>query len=47
MKWLLSQSHAILSLYLLMILAGIGSYMTMPLNLFPDVDRPVVSVIVQ
>jgi len=47
MKWLLSQSHAILSLYVLVILAGIFSYFTMPLNLFPDVNRPVVSVIVQ
>jgi multidrug efflux pump subunit AcrB len=47
MKWLLSQSHAILAFYLLTILAGIFSYVTMPLNLFPDVNRPVIPVIVQ
>jgi multidrug efflux pump subunit AcrB len=47
MKWLLSQGHAILSLYLLVIIAGVFSYRTMPLNLFPDVNRPMVSVIVQ
>jgi len=47
MKWLLSQSHSIVALYLLMILAGVMSYLSMPLNLFPDVNRPVVTVIVQ
>jgi len=47
MKWLLSQGHAIVSLYLLIIIAGIYSYVSMPLNLFPDVSRPVVSVVVQ
>ncbi len=47
MKWLLNQSHAILALYLLAIIGGVYSYVTMPLNLFPDVNKPVVSVIVQ
>ena len=47
MKWLLSQGHAILALYLLAIIGGVYSYLTMPLNLFPDVNKPMVSVIVQ
>ena len=47
MTWLLRQSHAILALYLLAIIGGIFSYATMPLNLFPSVNRPVVTVIVQ
>ena len=47
MKWLLSQGHAILALYLLAIIGGVYSYLTMPLTLFPDVNKPMVSVIVQ
>jgi len=47
MERFLSYSHAIVAFYLLMIAAGIFGYMTMPLKLFPDTNRPLVSVIVQ
>ena len=47
MKAVLSQKHVILALYLLIVLAGIFAYRKIPYNLFPNVNRPMVSVVVQ
>jgi len=43
--WLLAQRHAILALFAFVIFAGILSYQAMPLKLFPDSNRPTVSVV--
>ena len=47
MKWVLNQFHAIIAIYVLLALAGLFSYFSMPFNLFPDVSRPQVSVVLQ
>jgi len=44
---ILRQPHAILSLSFVVVLAGVFSYRSMPFNLFPDTNRPVVSVVTQ
>ena len=43
----LSQPHAILSITLLAIILGILGYQNIPINLFPNTNRPMVSVVVQ
>ncbi len=43
--WILARPHAILALFAFIILGGILSYQAMPLNLFPDSNRPTVSVV--
>ncbi len=37
--------HAIISLSLVAVVAGVLGYMTLPMNLFPDTNRPVVAVV--
>ena len=44
---MLRQPYAILSITLVTVLAGIIAYNTLPMNLFPDTNRPVVSVVTQ
>lgn len=44
---MLRQPYAIMSLTLVTVLAGIIAYVTLPMNLFPDTNRPVVSVVTQ
>jgi len=44
---MLRQPYAILSLTAVVVLAGIIAYITLPMNLFPDTNRPVVSVVTQ
>jgi multidrug efflux pump subunit AcrB len=44
---ILKQPHAIAVMGLIMILTGYLGFRTLPLNLFPDVNRPVVSVVTQ
>jgi len=44
-SWMLARPQAILALFAFVILGGILSYQKMPLNLFPDSNRPTVSVI--
>ena len=44
---MLRQPYAILALTLVTVLAGIIAYNTLPMNLFPDTNRPVVSVVTQ
>ena len=43
----LSQPHATLSITFLAIILGIVGYQKIPTNLFPDTNRPMVSVVVQ
>jgi len=47
MQQLLNRSHAIVALALLVVVAGIGAYLTLPTNLFPDTNRPMISVVTQ
>ncbi|MBU6298592.1 MAG: efflux RND transporter permease subunit [Alphaproteobacteria bacterium] len=47
MQRLLGRPHAILALTVLVVAAGIAAYLTMPMNLFPDTNRPMISVITQ
>lgn len=47
MERMLRQPYAILSLTLVTVLAGIIAYFTLPMNLFPNTNRPVVSVVTQ
>jgi multidrug efflux pump subunit AcrB len=47
MQRLLGRSHAIIAIALLVVVAGIGAYFTMPMNLFPDTNRPMISVVTQ
>lgn len=47
MDRLLSHPQAIIALYILMIIAGILGFKTLPLKLFPDTNRPTIAVIVQ
>jgi len=44
---MLRQPYAILSLTAVVVLAGVIAYITLPMNLFPDTNRPVVSVVTQ
>jgi len=44
-SWILARPQAILALFAFVIFGGIVSYQSMPLNLFPDSNRPTVSVI--
>jgi multidrug efflux pump subunit AcrB len=47
MQRLLSWPHAIIAITLLVVVAGVASYLTLPLNLFPDTNRPTISVVTQ
>jgi multidrug efflux pump subunit AcrB len=47
MQRLLDRPHAIVAITVLIVIAGIASYFTMPMNLFPDTNRPMISVITQ
>ncbi|RMD60856.1 efflux RND transporter permease subunit, partial [Candidatus Parcubacteria bacterium] len=44
---MLRHPYVILSITLVTVLAGIIAYNTLPMNLFPDTNRPVVSVVTQ
>jgi len=44
---LLRQPHAILAFTLVVILGGVIAYVTLPMNLFPDTNRPMISVVTQ
>jgi multidrug efflux pump subunit AcrB len=47
MHRLLGRPHAIVALAALVVVAGIGAYFTMPMNLFPDSNRPMINVVTQ
>lgn len=47
MQRLLARPHAIIALAALTVVAGIVAYVTMPMNLFPDSNRPMTSVVTQ
>jgi len=47
MQRLLGRPHAILALAVLVVVAGGAAYFTMPMNLFPDSNRPMISVVTQ
>ena len=47
MHRLLGRPHAIVALAALVVAAGIAAYLTMPMNLFPDTNRPMISVVTQ
>ena len=47
MQRLLGRPHAIVAIAALVVVAGIASYWTMPMNLFPDTNRPMISVVTQ
>ena len=47
MHKLLGRPHAIAALAILVVVAGIAAYLTLPMNLFPDSNRPMVSVVTQ
>lgn len=47
MERLLRNPHAIVSVTLVGVFAGLLAYRTLPMNLFPDTNRPVVSVVTQ
>jgi len=47
MQKLLGRPHAIVALAILVVVAGIAAYLTLPMNLFPDTNRPMVSVVTQ
>jgi multidrug efflux pump subunit AcrB len=47
MQKLLDRPHAIIAIAVLVVVAGIGAYLTMPMNLFPDTNRPMISVVTQ
>jgi multidrug efflux pump subunit AcrB len=47
MERLLGRPHAIVVLAVLVVVAGISAYFTMPMNLFPDTNRPMISVVTQ
>ncbi|RMF87545.1 MAG: efflux RND transporter permease subunit [Nitrospirae bacterium] len=42
---LLRQPHAILTFTLVVVLGGVIAYRTLPMNLFPDTNRPMVTVV--
>lgn len=45
MERILARPHAIVALAVLVVAGGIVAYLTMPMNLFPDTNRPMISVI--
>jgi len=45
MERILARPHAIVALAVLVVAGGIVAYLTMPMNLFPDTNRPMVNVI--
>jgi len=47
MERLLDRRHAIVALSVLVAVAGIAAYLAMPMNLFPDTNRPMISVVMQ
>jgi multidrug efflux pump subunit AcrB len=47
MQRLLGRAHAIAALAILVVVAGIVAYRTLPMNLFPDSNRPMISVVTQ
>ncbi|HDL16784.1 MAG TPA: efflux RND transporter permease subunit, partial [Rhizobiales bacterium] len=47
MERLLSYPHAMIAFYILLVIAGVLGFQSLPLKLFPDTNRPMVSVIVQ
>jgi multidrug efflux pump subunit AcrB len=47
MQRLLGRPHAIVALAALVVVAGIAAYFTLPMNLFPDTNRPMISVVTQ
>jgi len=47
MQKLLRWPHAIVAFAILVVVAGIAAYVTMPMNLFPDTNRPMISVVTQ
>lgn len=47
MQRLLGRPHAIIAIALLVVVAGIAAYFTMPMNLFPDSNRPMIIVVTQ
>ncbi|HUW54014.1 MAG TPA: efflux RND transporter permease subunit [Rhodanobacter sp.] len=47
MQRLLGRSHTIVALAMLVVVAGIAAYFTIPMNLFPDSNRPMISVVTQ
>ena len=47
MQRLLGRPHAIIAIASLVVVAGIAAYWTMPMNLFPDTNRPMISVVTQ
>ncbi|MBN8777731.1 efflux RND transporter permease subunit [Thiomonas arsenitoxydans] len=47
MQRLLGRPHAIIAIALLVVVAGIAAYFTMPMNLFPDSNRPMITVVTQ
>jgi multidrug efflux pump subunit AcrB len=47
MERLLSRPHALIAFTLVTVLLGIIGYQRLPLNLFPDTNRPMVSVVTQ
>ncbi|RLA39011.1 MAG: AcrB/AcrD/AcrF family protein, partial [Gammaproteobacteria bacterium] len=47
MERMLRQPHAILAITLVGIISGLLAYINMPMNLFPDTNRPVISVVTQ
>jgi multidrug efflux pump subunit AcrB len=47
MQRLLDRPHAILALAVLVVVAGVAAYFTMPMNLFPDSNRPMITVVTQ
>jgi multidrug efflux pump subunit AcrB len=47
MQRLLGRPHAIVALAVLVVMAGVAAYLTMPTNLFPDTNRPMISVVTQ
>jgi len=47
MHRLLRWPHAIAALAILVVVAGVAAYRSLPMNLFPDSNRPMVSVVTQ
>lgn len=47
MQKLLGRPHAIVALAILLVVTGIAAYRTLPMNLFPDTNRPMISVVTQ
>lgn len=47
MQRLLARPHVIIALAALVTVSGVAAYLTMPLNLFPDTNRPMITVVTQ